>query len=107
MNITDEVKVLRASILGAQRQLEVATLRLEQIEASIEGAILAINKRTGGNNDVSDSKQSHARDPELFPVERTQTGQEGLKRDRANASSEGCWAFQQTLDFGGSAETDR
>jgi hypothetical protein len=98
-NILDEVKVLRASILGAQRQLEIATLRLEQIEASIEGAIRAINKRTGGN-DEQPAQQSHACNPELFPMDWQEAGQEGLKRDRATAPSERRWAIQQDADIG-------
>lgn len=98
MNILDEVKVLRASILGAQRQLEIATLRLMQIEDSLEGAIRAINKRTGGNN-VSDSQQGHAGDLELLAMERAQAGQEGLEGDRADASSAGCWTLQQVAGF--------
>jgi hypothetical protein len=98
MNIFDEVKILRASILGAQRQLEVATLRLMQIEDSLEGAIRAINKRTGGNN-VSNSQQGHAGNPDLLAMERTQAGQEGLEGDRADTSSAGCGAVQQVADF--------
>jgi hypothetical protein len=65
MTLQEELNVLRASILGAHRQLQIATLRLTQIEAQLKG-----------DQDVATTKQSLIVDPELFPMDSPQIRQE-------------------------------
>ena len=74
MTLQEELNVLRASILGAQRQLEIATLRLEQIEALVEGKVRAINRIGESHEPIA--KQSPLIDPELLPMDSPQIRQE-------------------------------